>query len=78
MVQFALSKDGIRYGSTKIAENKKIVLNPNREIQDFSVIFENIETHYIRVKAKNIGNCPKWHKGSGGKAWLFVDEIIVE
>ena len=33
---------------------------------------------YIKVKATNIGECPEWHKGAGGKAWLFVDEIIVE
>jgi hypothetical protein len=33
---------------------------------------------YIKVRAKNIGACPDWHPGSGGKAWLFVDEIMVE
>jgi len=25
-----------------------------------------------------VGVCPEWHKGAGGKAWLFVDEIFVE
>jgi hypothetical protein len=32
---------------------------------------------YIRIEAKNVGICPPWHKGSGGKAWLFVDEVEV-
>ena len=32
---------------------------------------------YIKVSAKNIGRCPPWHRGAGGKAWLFVDEIEV-
>jgi predicted alpha-1,2-mannosidase len=32
---------------------------------------------YIRVRAKNIGICPPWHKGGGNPAWLFADEIEV-
>ena len=28
-------------------------------------------------QAKNYGICPDWHLGSGGKTWLFVDEIII-
>lgn len=33
---------------------------------------------YIKVIAKNIGKCPEWHAGAGGKAWIFADEIIVK
>jgi hexosaminidase len=33
---------------------------------------------YVRVQARNVGLCPPWHAGKGDKAWLFVDEIIVE
>ncbi len=33
---------------------------------------------YVRVWAKNAGVCPDWHRGAGSKAWLFIDEIIVE
>jgi hypothetical protein len=33
---------------------------------------------YVRVQAKNMAVCPEWHPGAGGKAWLFVDEILVE
>jgi len=25
-----------------------------------------------------VGVCPPWHSGAGDKAWLFVDEIIVQ
>jgi hypothetical protein len=32
----------------------------------------------IRVTAKNIGECPPWHRGAGGRAWIFSDEIIIE
>jgi len=33
---------------------------------------------YIKVRAKNIADCPSWHKGAGGKAWLFIDEVEIE
>lgn len=38
----------------------------------------NSEFRYLKVNAKNIGPCPEWHKGAGNKAWLFIDEIIIE
>ncbi|MFA6469994.1 MAG: GH92 family glycosyl hydrolase [Bacteroidota bacterium] len=37
----------------------------------------NKQIRYVRIHAKNIGVCPPWHKGSGGKAWLFSDEIEI-
>jgi hexosaminidase len=45
---------------------------------DFCLNFERIKVRSIKVKAKNIRKCPAWHPGAGGKAWLFVDEIIAE
>jgi alpha-L-fucosidase len=33
---------------------------------------------YIKVIAETIGQCPSWHSGNGGNAWLFVDELSVE
>jgi predicted alpha-1,2-mannosidase len=33
---------------------------------------------YIKVMAKNYGECPDWHLGAGGKTWLFVDEISIK
>ena len=39
---------------------------------------ENKTIRYVRVHAKNVAVCPDWHPGAGGKAWIFVDEIIVE
>ena len=32
---------------------------------------------FLKVEAENYGNCPEWHLGSGGKTWLFFDEITV-
>ena len=38
----------------------------------------NISARYIRVRAVNRQQCPEWHPGSGGKTWVFSDEIIIE
>ena len=47
---------------------------------DYTAIYNNkpFKTRYIKVKADNIGTCPKGHPGEGGKAWLFVDEVVIE
>jgi hypothetical protein len=37
-----------------------------------------VKAKYLRIVAENIGTCPPGHPGEGEKAWLFVDEIIIE
>ncbi len=32
----------------------------------------------IDICIKNVKTCPNGHPGAGGKAWLFIDEVIVE
>lgn len=46
-------------------------------IHDFK--HTNTETiRHVKIIAENYGVCPDWHLGSGGKTWLFADEIIIE
>jgi len=70
-------------------ENKEIVatevLEPDATyevkgtiIEDIVANFENLSARYIRLHAKNIKTLPDWHPGAGEKAWIFVDEVIVE
>lgn len=37
-----------------------------------------LKARFLRIVGKNEGVCPKGHPGEGQKAWLFVDEIILE
>ncbi len=39
--------------------------------------FPTINTQYIRIKAKSIKKCPKWHRGYGKPSWIFIDELII-
>lgn len=36
-----------------------------------------VDARYVKVIAKNYGDIPKWHLGAGGKAYIFVDEVII-
>jgi hypothetical protein len=77
-IEVSLSKDGEKFYSNKSINSGKAILNENREIKDISIQFDNEVCRYIKIKAKSVNTCPVWHKGAGGKAWLFSDEIIVE
>jgi len=35
------------------------------------------EARYVRVTLRNIKECPDWHDAAGGKAWIFVSEVMV-
>ena len=33
---------------------------------------------YLKIKVENQGILPNWHPNAGEKAWIMVDEVIVE
>jgi len=77
-VTFEGSKDGTVFSPLGRVERPVPINDPERRIEDYQAKFNSVSVRYIRVKAKNTGVCPDWHAGAGGKAWLFVDELIVE
>ncbi len=76
-IEFSLSTDGKSFDTSKRIKRESLKENENREIKDFSVQFKNINSRFIKMKVEGVKVCPEWHKGAGGKAWLFVDEILV-
>jgi predicted alpha-1,2-mannosidase len=75
---FSFSDDGITYHDSLTVVNELSPKEMDVMIKDFGRNNLNIRARYIRVLGKNIGICPSWHKGAGEKAWLFVDEILVD
>ena len=48
-------------------------------VQEYSFeLPEPKELKYIKVETESFIECPEWHPGSGGPAWIFTDEIIVK
>lgn len=77
-VEYAVSPDGIIFQTVANVTNDIPDDQPGNLIKEFSGKFSDVSARYVRVKAKNIGVCPEWHVGAGGKAWLFVDEVVVQ
>lgn len=77
-IEIAISEDGSLFESIKIINNTEEAHSNGKFLKEFNVKVKNITTRYIKVKAKSIGVCPDWHRGAGGKAWIFIDEIIVD
>ena len=76
-VEYAVSADGKEFKVVGTIKNTFPDNDYTQTIKDFSL---NINTNcrYIKVNAKNYGKIPSWHLGSGGDAFIFIDEIISE
>jgi hypothetical protein len=75
-VEFSFSSDGTAFSRKIVVRNDIPLRAPGALLKEFAVKGE--PARFVKVRAKNIGLCPPWHKGSGGKAWVFVDELIVD
>lgn len=77
-VEVLISQDGKNFQSIANIENDFSDQEEGSFLKTFDANAKGEKARYIKVKAENYGECPKWHLGAGGTAWLFVDEIIIE
>jgi len=77
-VEFYTSADGREFKKAGVVKNEIPAESSEIIIKNFSVQLNEADVRYVRIVAKSILKCPEWHKGAGGKAWVFVDEITVE
>ncbi len=72
-LQVAVSIDGDHYRtvhrSSQIAQH-----SPAQVTDEVSFPVSGI-ARFVRVRVIGVKQCPDWHPGKGGKAWVFVDEI---
>jgi hypothetical protein len=76
-VTFSISEDGKSFSDVGQIDNSTPPDKWGAIIAPYNVKFEPAKARYIRVKAVSVRTCPSWHKGSGGLAWIFIDEISV-
>jgi len=78
-VTFSGSDDGKNFRELTKVEN---MVSPQDKTPVVIRLFEqsipSVKTRYIRIFAKSVLTCPEWHIGHGGKAWVFVDEVLVD
>jgi hypothetical protein len=77
-VQFSVSEDGRNYRTLGEVVNTTAADSNGAIVAPFAISFEPISARYVRVKGISLRTCPVWHKGSGGLAWIFIDEITVQ
>ncbi len=76
-VQYYVSNDGKDFQHVGTVKNGVSHRMLGVNLQNFTLNFST-KTRYVKVIAKNQGNCPNWHVGEGNPAWIFADEIVIE
>ena len=77
-VKFAVSADNKSFTELPSVKNTVGERTNGPVVKDFTVKLNGKSARYIRVQAVNSVNCPALHPGSGKKAWVFVDEIVIK
>lgn len=72
------SNNGKDFSEIKTFMNDDASKKMDKSIVPFLIEFPVPQNcRYLNIKLNTIGNLPEWH-GSEGKAWIFVDEIMVK
>ncbi len=77
-VEYAVSDDGKEFELVSRLMNETPENKEGSFVHAFSSSMRPQKVRYIKVHASNVGTIPSWHRSAGEKAWLFVDEIVVE
>ncbi len=80
-VWVSFSKDGKELGDWQMAELP--VFDRSDKMKGFGRIeararVDEKQAKFLRVKVENQGVLPEWHPYAGEKAWIMVDEVVVE
>ena len=75
-VELWSSIDGKEFQSIKTVTHE-IPEKAKDQSHTLSIKVPRLQTRYLRLVAANKKNIPAWHQAAGRKAWLFVDEILV-
>lgn len=76
-VEFYSSTDNRNWTMVARVKNK-ILPNTEGALTQELGFTRDMKARYVRMIARNIGECPQWHVGAGYPAWIFCDEFIVE
>ena len=75
----ATLKNGKVLSLASIIKNRdSLLVNLKIDVDDFMKKERNITTSKIKLTIPNYGIIPDGKQGAGHRAWLFIDEIIVE
>ncbi len=76
--EWSLSRDGSSYRAVAAFDHPTPAGTSEQRIQEDQVELPGTMARFVRLRARNVGFCPAWHPGAGGKSWIFADELVVE
>ena len=76
-VEYFVSDDGKSFRSVGKVKNTVPLDAEDAVVQEMEVR-PHTNARYVKMVAKTLGTCPDWHVGSGQKAWIFCDELVIE
>ena len=76
-IRVYVSRDGDHFMTRGILY-RELKKSPDQEPIPLELNIPPTFGRYVRVVIKSPEKCPEWHRGAGKKAWLFIDEIMVE
>jgi hypothetical protein len=77
-LEYAVSEDGKKFVVIGLVREDEIKKKGPGAILLIEKNFKDIKARFLRVTARSRGKVPPGLPGAGEKAWLFVDEIIVD
>ncbi len=77
-IEFFVSGNGSDYRSVGVIKNDIPQDKEGTILKTFDMRMPAELVRYVKMIATSIGNCPPGHKGNGGPAWMFADEIIIK
>ncbi|HEY6804422.1 MAG TPA: GH92 family glycosyl hydrolase [Pyrinomonadaceae bacterium] len=77
-VEFEVSMDGQNFERVLSIDTDVPAQNYELVIKNFVETIKPRPARYVRMRAQNFGKLPGWHLGTGGDAWIFADEILIE
>lgn len=77
IIVYNIGQDG---NSTKIGElNIPMAISGDKDgLYEYTCLFDPVEVNELKIVANPVDSIPSWHGAHGEKAFLFVDEIVVD
>ena len=76
-VEFYTSTDNVHFALAGTVQNDIDAKDYEVRLKDYVAQAPLQKRRFVKVKAYNFGKLPVWHQGSGGDAFIFIDEIGV-
>jgi hypothetical protein len=78
-LEVSLSDDGAAFAPAGVVFARTDAKKAGVVVEELRYpLVEPRASRYVKVRTKSFLACPPWHKGAGGLAWIFADEIVID